>query len=103
MADPIRPACSASCSSPNRSPIETLAGQGDHSQVRCQDPGNGPRGWVDRPVEAVVLALGQLDCIQLPRVRNAFESARATIGEHKAGPGDQVLDRTRAPDLPSPG
>src|SRR4029453_14829812 len=52
---------------------------------------------------AIRLALSELDRIQLPLVRHALEPVPATVDEHEAGPGDQVLDRPRAQKLPGPG
>jgi hypothetical protein len=48
----------------------------------------------------VSLALGGLDCVQLPGVGNALELVGAAVVEGEAGPGDQVLDRARAQHLP---
>jgi hypothetical protein len=58
-----------------------------------------------RPVTAqeLRLVLGGLDSVQLPSVSDALELAPAAVIEGEAGPGDQVLDRARAQDLPGPG
>src|SRR5687767_14804306 len=46
------------------------------------------------------LALRELHRVELPLVGDAFELAGAAVCEREPGPGDEVLHRTGAQDLP---